>query len=271
LPAKQRAEKENGKWIQVYPGIYEDDNGKPGDSISSATSYKKKPGKAQLPVGKYILKSSYKRFEKFTPFEIEAGKTTKVHVFFGKFLIGAKCADMNTRVSYEVYANDGCLIDDKKLNCSDTWELILGDGNYRVEAAIDAGSGEAEFTVGKGKPNKLILDLTNLNHEEEIKADTLAAEEVVVVPVTPKKVEVKKPQAKNSQINIGGKKIEIEGMSEKEAKQIEQLGAMLSALGGMVQGTNADTEKQKQKQKTEDAEADKEFDEMSKDLDMFTK
>ncbi|BAF72962.1 VWA domain-containing protein [Sulfurovum sp. NBC37-1] len=228
------SEKEGGKWIQVYHGIYEDDNGKPGESISSATSYKKKPGKAQLPVGKYILKSSYNRFDKFTPFEIEAGKTTKVHVLFGKFMIGAKCADMNAKVSYEVYANDGRLVDDKKLNCSDTWEVILDDGNYRVEAAIDAGSGEAEFTVGNGKPNKLILDLTNLNHEEEIKADS---EEAVVVPVTSKKKEPERQKADTQTVSIGGKTVQIDGLDQKDVDEVKKslagLGALLGGAGGV--------------------------------------
>jgi hypothetical protein len=61
-------------------------------------------------------------------------------------------------------------------------------------------------------------------------------------------------------------------MSEKEAKQIEQLGAMLGALGGMIQGAEPEVDKKEQeKQTTENKAADKEFEEMSKDLDMFTK
>ena len=266
------SEKEGGKWVAAYHGIYQDDNGKPGESVRSASSRKKTVGSAQIPVGKYILKSTYNDFAKFTPFEIKPGEVTKIHVVFGQFHISAKCADSAVNVSYEVYAASGQLIDDKTLKCTDTYKLKLDDGKYRVEAKVGEGMGEAAFTVGAGNPSKLILDLSNLNHEEEIKADTPEAQEAVVVPVTPKKAEVQKTQnSKSSQINIGGKKIEIEGMSEKEAKQVEQLGAMLGALGGMIKGANADTEKQEQKQKAEDAEADKEFDEMSKDLDMFTK
>ena len=145
-------------------------------------------------------------------------------------------------------------------------KLILDDDKYSVEAKVASGEGEVAFEVGAGKPKKLILDLTNLNHEVEIEADSPKAEETVVIPATPKK-----RSAKRSQINIGGKNIKIEGMSEKEAKQVEQLGAMLGALNGMLKDANADKKKQEQKQKEEDAEADKEFDEMSKNLDMFTK
>jgi hypothetical protein len=161
---------------------------------------------------------------------------------------------------------------EKTLKCSEELKLSLNNGKYSVEAKVGESTGKATFTVGTGKANKLILDLSNLNHEEEIKADTPEIEEAVVVPVTPKKTEVQNTQKKSSQINIGGKKIEIEGMSEKEAKQIEQLGAMLGALGGMIQGAEPEVDKKEQeKQTTENKAADKEFEEMSKDLDMFTK
>jgi hypothetical protein len=158
---------------------------------------------------------------------------------------------------------------EKTLKCSEKLKLSLNNGKYSVEAKVGESTGKATFTVGTGKANKLILDLSNLNHEEEIKADTPEAEEAVVVPVTAKKREVQNTQKKSSQINIGGKKIEIEGMSEKEAKQIEKLGAMLGALGGMMKSANGTSENKKEKE--ENTEADKEFDEMSKDLDMFTK
>ncbi|HHD72744.1 MAG TPA: hypothetical protein ENL02_02350 [Epsilonproteobacteria bacterium] len=180
---------------------------------------------------------------------------------------------MNTKVSYEVYANDGRLVDEKKLNCSDTWELILDDGKYSVEATIDGGKGEAEFTVGNGKPTKLILDLTNLNHEEEIKADSPDA---VVVPVKPKKQDDAKEgtdkQTDTQSISIGDKKIEVKGISKEDADKLKNLGAMLGALGGMMQGGSAKADKEaKAKQDSQNAEADKEFDEMSKDLDMYSK
>ncbi len=261
------SEKEGGKWIATSSRAYKVIDGEVDDSDSwYIGSGKKKPGIKQLPVGKYVLKSSYNGLKKETPFEVKSGETTKLHVIFSQFSIGAKCPNGGIKVYYEIYASNGRLVYEKDAQCSESVKLSLDNGDYSVEATIDGGKGEAKFTVGSGKPNKLILDLSNLNHEEEIKADT--PEEAVVVPVTPKKTEVHNTQKKSSQINIGGKKIEIEGMSEKEAKQIEQLGAMLGALGGMMQQANDTSNK---KQKKENEAADKEFDEMSKDLDMFTK
>jgi hypothetical protein len=47
---------------------------------------------------------------------------------------------------------------------------------------------------------------------------------------------------------------------------------MLGALGGMMQGGNQAASKEKKAvQDAKNAEADKEFDEMSKDLEMYTK
>jgi Ca-activated chloride channel family protein len=256
------SEKEGGKWISAYCRAYNEDK---SDNWSVNTQ-KKNAGKRQLPVGKYLLKCEYNDFKKEVPFEIKSGKTAKVHVVFGQFTIGAKCSDNNTKVFYEIYASSGQLVYEKALKCSKKLKLSLNNGKYNVEAKVRDNTKEASFTIGNGKTNKLILDLTNLNHEEEIKADS---QEAVVVPVTAKKREVKNTQKKSSQVNIGGKKIEIEGMSEKEAKQIEQLGAMLGAFGSMIKGTDNVTDSKKQKD--DNKKADKEFDEMSKDLDMFTK
>jgi len=50
------------------------------------------------------------------------------------------------------------------------------------------------------------------------------------------------------------------------------MGAVLEMLGGMMQGSNQVEEKEKKvKQDAENAEADKAFEEMGKDLDMYTK
>ena len=269
------SEKEGGKWVQLYGYIYPaDENGqKDGSNVGQVNNRNAKDSSIhKLPVGNYVMEVEHDNFKKVAKFEVKAGEKNRVHLVFSQFSIEAKCINGGDTVSYEVYAASGQLVYDKKAPCSTILNIVLDEGKYRVEASVSGGTGEVPFEVGAGKPAKLILDLTNLNHEKEIKADTPKAEEAVVVPVTPKKAEVKKTQnSKSSQINIGGKKIEIEGISEKEAKQVEQLGAMLGALGGMLKGANADTKKEEEKQKTEDAEADKEFDEMSKDLDMFTK
>jgi hypothetical protein len=157
------------------------------------------------------------------------------------------------------------------MNCSDTWKVILDDGDYSIEAAIDGGKGEAKFSVGAGKPNRLIIDLSNLNHEEEIKADS--PEEVVVVPATPKKAEKKSAGVTKSKqegkVTIGG--LEIKGISEKDAAELQKAAALLQMLGGLTGKPQNAPAPEQASQKPSTQKADKEFEEMSKELDMYTK
>ncbi|HHD81369.1 MAG TPA: VWA domain-containing protein, partial [Campylobacterales bacterium] len=78
-------EKEGGKWVRASNDvIYKDDNGEKGKNISSFTSYKDEVGKTKIPVGKYILRTTYNQFEKETPFEVKAGEVTKLKVVMGE-------------------------------------------------------------------------------------------------------------------------------------------------------------------------------------------
>jgi Ca-activated chloride channel family protein len=267
------SETEGGKWIAAYHNILEDDDGKAGDLVARANSQKKSAGKAQIPVGKYILKSSYKSFKKETPLEIKAGKTTKVHITFGQFFIFAKCSDMNAKINYEIYASSGQLVYEKKIACSDALKVTLDNGDYSVEAKVGNDIKEVKFTVG-GSSSKLIIDMTDIKKEptkeELIKADR--QETPVVEEVKNKTAVSKEKEQKSEKITIGNKQIEIRGISKEDADKIKELGAILGAFGGMVQGLNSEEQKnQKEKQSAENVKADKEFDDMSQELDMFTK
>ena len=241
------SESEGGKWVRAYHRIYKVIDGVKDDSqTASFTSYKKKVGNAKIAIGKYIIKSEYNNSEQLTPFEVKAGKTSKIHVIFSQFLMGAKCSNMEEQVSYEVYASSGQLMYEKKSKCANILKVPLDKGNYSVEAKISTGSKEMKFSVGSEHPNRLILDLTNLNHEEEIKADSQESEK----------------------ITLGTKEIEITGISKKDAEQIKNLGAVLGVLSGVMQ---ANTPEKKVEEETNNTKVDKEFEDMSKDLEMYTK
>ena len=214
------SEKENGKWIDANCRAYSMDI----DDSWGVYPKKKKPGTVQLPTGKYKLKCEYNGFKKETIFEVKPGETTKVHLVFSPFFISAKCPNTGEKVSYEIYGSDGRLVFDKKMSCSDTWKVTLDNGDYSIEAVIDSGKGEAKFSVGAGKPNKLIIDLSNLNHEAEIKAD--APEEAVVVAATPKK-ETQVVEPKETQSHPGDT-IDINEVK----KSLSELGAMVGGLKG---------------------------------------
>jgi hypothetical protein len=155
------SETEGGKWVSCGYAIYQDEEGKKGKHIAGYRSYKNKIAKGQLSVGKYILKSTYNKFKKETPFEIKAGEITKLHIIFTQFSIGAKCNDINTKVNYEIYAKSGRMVYEKKLVCSKSFQISLDEGDYSVEAKTKNGSKEEQFTVG-GDSSKLIIDMTTI-------------------------------------------------------------------------------------------------------------
>ncbi|MEA3419140.1 MAG: VWA domain-containing protein [Campylobacterota bacterium] len=262
------SEKEDGKWIKAYHRIYKVEDGTAEESqAASFSSNKKDAGKGQLPVGKYLIKSEYNKFKKETPFELKSGEVTKIHVTFGQFFIEAECSDMGANVSYEIYASNGRLVYEKQTKCSNALKVTLDDGDYIVESKINSTIKETKFSVGANHPNKITIDLQNLNHEEEIKADS--AEPASTLESTPAPMQ---DEQKSEKITIGDKQIEIKGISQKDAEKIKELGAMLGVLGGMMQGGNEAANKEKKaEQDAKNAEADKEFEEMSKDLDMYTK
>ncbi|PTB83455.1 hypothetical protein C9926_02830, partial [Sulfurovum lithotrophicum] len=161
------SETEGAKWVKASGSLFKAD----GHRIDGFRTGKKDPAKYTLPVGEYSMKMSYESMEKEVSFEVKAGEVTKVNVVFNPFIISAKCTDMNARVSYEVYASNGQLIEDKYVKCADTFTIALEEGNYSIEAKVGESIANTNFSVSSEKDNKLFLDLSNLNHEEEIKAD----------------------------------------------------------------------------------------------------
>ena len=105
------SETDGGKWVGASHAVYVDDDGKPGEHICSPSSYKKQPGKCQLPVGKYLVKSTYNEFQKLTPVVIKPGETFKLHVVFGstgQIETSASETDGGKWVEayHQVYSND---------------------------------------------------------------------------------------------------------------------------------------------------------------------
>ena len=169
------SEEKGGKWVKAYHRIYKVIDGVQDErQTKGISSYKDKEGDAQIAIGKYIVKSEYNKFKKETPFEIKAGETTKIKVIFTQFSLGANCSNPQEKVEYELYASSGQLIYEKSSECSNLLKVTLDSGNYTVEAKISTGVKETKFEVGAGHPTKLLLDLTNLNHQEEIEADSPA-------------------------------------------------------------------------------------------------
>ncbi|NEW61394.1 VWA domain-containing protein, partial [Sulfurovum sp. bin170] len=253
------SKKKGGKWVQLYGYIYPaDENGKKnGGNVGQVNNRNSKDLTVyQLPVGRYIMNVEHNDFEKEVLFEVTVGKTNKVHVIFTQFTIGAKCSDMSVKVNYEIYAESGRLVYEKEIKCSDTLKVVLDSGNYKVEAKIGSTIKEGKFTVG-GDSSKLTVDMTDIKKESIPKEST--KEELIKAD---SQASISKKEEPKSEPSV--KTVEINGIDPKD---LEEAGKLLNALGGMF---GAKTEQSKDT-KAEQDKANKEFDEMSQELDMFSK
>ncbi|UFH58356.1 vWA domain-containing protein [Sulfurovum mangrovi] len=159
------SETEGGKWINAYHTVYNEETGqRVGGSCHSG---KTKGCVKQIPVGKYIVKSSYNNFKQEQAFEIKPGEVTKVHVTFPPFEISTKCASPNDTVAYEVYSSNGRIVFHKKVQCIEPVKMVLEDGSYTVETKVGNLKKETAFTAGSGT-NALQVDMTQLPVKEPL-------------------------------------------------------------------------------------------------------
>jgi hypothetical protein len=121
-------------------------------------SGKKKPGQCRLPVGKYILKSRYNQFEKKTPFTIEPGKTTKVHVLFDTLTVRLKCPQKERRFTLEIYASDGRQLFETRGECGGSYRVVLDPGSYRLFLVEGERRSERRFDVVPGGSRELVIE-----------------------------------------------------------------------------------------------------------------
>ncbi len=257
------SEKEGGKWVRAGNYISIDENGEEGDSVTSAHTSKKSAGTAKIPVGKYLTRTSYKSFKKLVPFEIKAGEVTKLHIVFSQFIVESKCTNTSDTINYEIYASNGRLVYEKEMKCSDTFKVTLDNGNYSIEAKVGSKIKSVNFSIG-GNQSKVMIDMTDINKEPILKEST---KEELIQADTQDTLTVQKSE----KITIGDKQIEIHGLNSKDTANIKELGAFLGAFGGLVKGLNPEVQKDKNiKQSAENAKSDKEFDEMSQELEMFS-
>ncbi len=151
------SENEGGKWIDTHYMIY---NAETNKYITSCSSYKDRTGVKQLPVGKYLLKSTYGDSKREQIFEIVSGETTRLHIVFPPLQIAARCADPKAKVEHEIYAADGKRVYRKRESCDKAVKLSLPEGNYTIESKVDRFKKEMNFTISKSSPDHLEIDLT---------------------------------------------------------------------------------------------------------------
>jgi len=236
------SESEGGKWISANCRIYNED--KSDDWYIGPR--RSKPGVKQIPVGKYTLNCQYNAFEKKDiPFEVKPGETTKVHVVFVSFLITTKCKG---KVNYEIYASNGQLVfEDSNVECNKPLKVTLNPGDYTVTVTQNENKKEQKFRVG-GNSSSLTIDLSKQESKEElIKADSpnanSAKSELEEIKKAQKMPKITKDEAKELEERL------------KRAKDIVNMAAKM---------VGKDTKEQQIK-------TDKKFEELSKDIEMFSK
>jgi len=173
-------------------------------------------------------------------------------------LAPSKSPKPNERVSYEIYASNGQMVFEKRAPCSQPLKLSLSNGTYTVEATVSDGKGQAKFTIGSGHPDRLILDLSNLNHQAEIQADS-----ITVIPVADSTAPAKRePEASE----LGQILNEASETVNAHKDEIKKAGELLNALGGLLGNIKA-----KEKQVPVVAPSkDEDLQQMSDDMKMLT-
>ena len=160
------SETEGGKWVRASHVVYENDDGKIGDHICSPMSHKKSSGKCKLPVGKYIVKSSYKDFEKITLVTVKPGETTKVHVVFGPFHVSAKGINPCTRIHIELVSPRGQVVAEKEAPAAEGADFVVPDGEYFVE--ISAGDQRKRYKASIRGGGELVGDFGGAQTQRSI-------------------------------------------------------------------------------------------------------
>jgi Ca-activated chloride channel family protein len=170
------AKKEGGKWIKAYHMVYKIIDGEEDSSRTvGCYSRKKEACIKQIPVGKYIMHSTFNGFKKDTSFIIKAGKTTKLHVLFAQFNIKTKCTNMGAKVTHEIYTDNGQLLFEKETPCSVLVNVILDNGSYTLTTTMGNESKDTKFSIGSDYPNQIIIDMQQSkqesSHQDLIDAD----------------------------------------------------------------------------------------------------
>lgn len=153
------SETDGGKWINANCNIY--DEAKDKSWVVYPRKYKSASmSQRQLPVGKYYLNCSYNNFEKEDiPFEIKAGKTTKVHVVFAPFHISAEGINPCAIVHHEVLGTDGSVVAEADKPAKKGVSFVLPDGTYFVESSIGDLKKKNKIIIGSSNASeKLVVD-----------------------------------------------------------------------------------------------------------------
>ena len=148
------SEKEGGKLVSLYGYIYpRDENGeKSGSNVGQVNNRNaKEPSIHKIPVGKYVMEVKYNRFKKVVPFEIKAGKTTKIHVVFAPFHVNVKGITPCAKIHFEVITSDGETVFEKNAPAFKGVDFVVSKGKYTIESSVKDKKINTKIEIGKGQ------------------------------------------------------------------------------------------------------------------------
>jgi hypothetical protein len=103
------------------------------------------------------LNCSYNSFKKRDiPFEVKAGETTKLHIYFSAIYIGSKGISPCMPITYEFIKPTGQSVLTKKSMAKKRVKITLDDGLYFVEAS--AGDKSVKTKIEIGKDSDIVVD-----------------------------------------------------------------------------------------------------------------
>ncbi len=182
------SEKEGGKWVRAHiTNIRTED----GEYVNSGyDTYKNKPHEFRFPIGKYTLDMSYKEFKKTKiPFEIKAGKVTKLHVSFAPLHLSVKGTHKCAMVSYEVISAKGRVVTEKQAPANKGLDLVLPNGTYFIESTINGVTKKTKIVVGGENATKeAIIDFGGKDTKDGINGEWRLGSQKVIIHLNGTKV-----------------------------------------------------------------------------------
>ena len=181
------SESEGGEHIKARHYIYVDtgDEDEKGKQITSCDSYEDKACKEKIPVGKYIVESSYNKFKQTTAIEITAGETLKINIVMGqtgkvKITASESKGSELIHAAHYIYIDTGD--EDKKgkqITSCDSYKdrackEKLPVGKYIIKSSYNEfkQTTPLEITAGKTTKINIVMEKPKPSHDELIKADS---------------------------------------------------------------------------------------------------
>ncbi|HIQ14422.1 MAG TPA: VWA domain-containing protein, partial [Leucothrix sp.] len=155
------------KWIDAVHIIYTDTGSEDRVKVKTCDSYKKKPCERNIPVGQYVVESSYNDFNQKTAFEITEGEKTKLNIVMGQTGIAVLSAveevgGKQVHAEHRIYADTGSDEESEEVRSCDSYmdkpsERKIPVGQYIIKSSYNDFKQTTPLEITAGKKTKLTI------------------------------------------------------------------------------------------------------------------